>query len=119
MLVLALLQLGSALHFMLVPHTFSAALGGVVHVHTGSAARAEPRAHAHGAQAPAWVADAPACAAEACPFASAPQGSLARAAAPVSGAVAFGAPSLLSAAEARSPHARRVFLSAPKTSPPV
>jgi hypothetical protein len=115
----ALLQLASALHFTLVPHSFSAALGGIVHVHGGSDARAEPRALTRAARSPAFVADAQSCAVDLCPFADAPHGSLPSVAARVSGSAAFGAACLLSEADARSPHARRVFSSAPKTSPPV
>jgi hypothetical protein len=117
--LVALLQLTSALHFTLVPHTFSAALGGVVHVHGDSPARAEPRLFTRHAHSPTLVAAALSCVTDLCPFADAPHGSVPCAAATVSGTAAFGAPSLLGEAEARSPNTRRVFLSAPKTSPPV
>jgi hypothetical protein len=120
-LFIAVLQLASALHFTLVPHTFSAALGGVVHVHGSSESQLARQALAHGprAHAQAFAADAPSCVVDLCPFADAPHNSLPCVAAVVSGAAAFGAAGLLSEAEARSPSARRVFLSAPKTSPPV
>jgi hypothetical protein len=118
-LLLTLLQLTSALHFTLVPHTFSAALGGVVHVHGELGVRAEPRAVTRGGHSPALVAGEPSCAVELCPFADATHGSLPDVGAEVSGVAAFGAPSLLGEADARSPDARRVFPSAPKTSPPV
>jgi hypothetical protein len=118
-LLIALLQLTTALHFTLVPHTFSAALGGVVHVHGKAGLRTELPAATRGGRSQALVADALSCALDVCPFADAAHGSLPCAAATVSGAVAFGAPGLLSEAAARSPRTRRVFLSAPKTSPPV
>jgi hypothetical protein len=116
--LIALLQLASALHFTLVPHTFSAALGGVVHVHDDSGARLQPRAMARSARSQ-LVPGAPACAPELCPFADAPHGSLPSVAATISGAARFGAPSLLGEADARTADTRRVFASAPKTSPPV
>ncbi len=118
-LLITLLQLASALHFTLVPHTFSAALGGVVHVHAESGARAAPRVAKHNARSPEIVADALSCLVDICPFADAPHGSLPCGAATVSGAAEFGAPGLLSEADARAANARRVFPSAPKTSPPV
>jgi hypothetical protein len=115
-LVIVLLQFASALHFTLVPHTFSAALGGVVHVHGGTRAHASsPRRGA----TPELLADAASCVVDICPFADAPHGSLPCAPATLSGVAAFGSPCLLTEAEARSPSARRVFLSAPKTSPPA
>jgi hypothetical protein len=119
--LIAVLQLTSALHFTLVPHTFSAALGGVVHVHGGSSeARASSsRPRSHGPHAPVIVADALSCAVDRCPFADAPHGLPQLAAAMVSGRAQFGAPGLLTEQEARSANARRVFSSAPKTSPPV
>ena len=120
--LIATLQLASALHFTLVPHTFSASLGGVVHVHGASErsqARAEPRVVKPHVQARMFATGSPSCAVDLCPFADAPHGSPACVAATVSGVAAFGAPALLSKAEARSPLARRVFLGAPKTSPPV
>jgi hypothetical protein len=119
-LSIAVLQLASALHFTLVPHTFSAALGGVVHVHASSAgSRVAPQTLGRSSHAQALVADALSCVVDLCPFADAPHNSLPCVAATVSGAAAFGSVGLLSEAEARSPSARRVFLSAPKTSPPV
>ena len=117
-LLIALLQLSSALHFTLVPHTFSAALGGIVHVHAESIAHADG-ARSHSAKSQSLVADALSCAVDLCPFVDAPHASPPHLAASLSGAATFGATSLLSEAEARSPNARRVFLSAPKTSPPV
>ena len=120
--LVASLQLSSALHFTLVPHTFSAALGGVVHVHgvgTRGRARAEPPAIARAAQPTVITTDALSCAVDRCPFADAPHASPACLAARVSGVAAFGAPALLNEAVARSPNTGRVFPSAPKTSPPV
>jgi hypothetical protein len=117
--LVALLQLTSALHFTLVPHTFSLALGGVVHEHGDagtSAQRSAPTLHGH---AQTLVAGASSCALDRCPFADAPHGSPPFLASTVSGVARFGAPALLAAAEARSPSARRVFLSAPQTSPPI
>ena len=116
--LIALLQLASALHFTLVPHTFSAALGGVVHVHEDSGARLQPRALARHAQSQLDP-GAPACAQELCPFADAPHSSLPSVAATVCGTARFGAPGLLGEADARSADTGRVFASAPKTSPPV
>jgi hypothetical protein len=115
---LMLLQLSSALHFTLVPHTFSAALGGVVHVHGPSRARAAPRA-ARAPHSQTLVADALSCAVDVCPFADAPHGSLPFLAQAASHAATFGAAALLNETEPRSETARRVFLSAPKTSPPI
>jgi len=116
---LVLLQLSCALHFTLVPHTFSAALGGVVHVHGSSRARVAPRGVARAPHSPALVADALSCAVDVCPFADAPHGSLPFLAQAASHAATFGATSLLSETEPRAETARRVFLSAPKTSPPI
>lgn len=119
-LLIALLQLSSALHFTLVPHTFSAALGGIVHVHAESLAPTDgARAPGHGTKSPSFVADALSCVVDLCPFVDAPHASPPNLAASISGAATFGRTSSLTEAEARSPNARRVFLSAPKTSPPV
>jgi hypothetical protein len=118
-LSIAVLQLASALHFTLVPHTFSAALGGVVHVHGSSESPVAPQTLGRSSRTQALVADALSCVVDLCPFADAPHNSWPCAAATVSGAAAFGSVGQLSEAEARSPSARRVFLSAPKTSPPV
>lgn len=112
----ALLQLVSVLHFTLVPHTFSAALGGVVHVHGGARASAEPK---RAPRTPAIAQSSVSCAVDVCPYADAPGGSLPCDPPSVSGAVAFGEARLLAKAEARSASTRRVFLSAPKTSPPA
>jgi hypothetical protein len=112
----ALLQLVGALHYSLVQHGYSAALGGVVHLHARAAAK--PRARV--AQAVALVsAEAPSCGAELCSVASAPQSPALYFEAAVAGHVSFGEARLLGRALARSAEARRVILSAPKTSPPV
>jgi hypothetical protein len=113
-----LLQLASALHFTLVPHSFSAALGGVVHVHGASQSRTEPRL-GHNQRSQAFVSDALSCAVDVCPFADAPHGSLPFAPSAVSGTATFGAATLLTETEPQHGAAWRVFLTAPKTSPPV
>ncbi len=114
--LVTLLQLASALHFTLVPHTFSAALGGVVHLHLDARAAAEPK---RAARTPALDQTSASCATDVCPYADAPSSSLPCEPPAVSGVVAFGEARLLAKAEARVANARRVFLSAPKTSPPV
>ena len=114
--LIALLQLTSVLHFTLVPHTFSAALGGVVHVHGGKAASAEPQRVAH---TPAALPSTASCAVDVCPYADAPSSSLPCEPAELSGLVSFGEARLLAKAEARAERARLLFPSAPKTSPPV
>jgi hypothetical protein len=121
-LLVVFLQLSSALHFTLVPHSYSAALGGLVHVHGEAAAQPHARvfgAEAYGQHAQTLVAGTLSCGADRCPFADAPHISVPQFASSVSGVASFGAARSLSAAEARSPSARRVFSTAPKTSPPV
>jgi len=113
--LVTLLQLVSALHFTLVPHTFSAALGGVVHVHAARTAVQPKRV----ARAPAIAASATSCAVDVCPYADAPSSSAPCDPPAAAGAVAFGEARLLAKAEARAASSRRVFLSAPKTSPPA
>ena len=118
--VLTALQLLSALHFTLVPHTFSAALGGVVHMHGASpAVRTEPRTRTPNVRTETIAPDSLSCAVDLCPYADAPHGSLPGVEATVSGVVVFGTPRLLSEAPARSARTWRVFSNAPKTSPPV
>src|SRR5450432_2944920 len=68
-LLITLLQVLGALHFALVPHSFSAALGGVVHVHGESALLGAPRAFARESANLALVAADAACIADLCPFA--------------------------------------------------
>jgi hypothetical protein len=124
--LVTLLQVAGALHFSLVPHTFSAALGGVVHlhVHGGSSAEASPRLSDRAASRPgspgaSLVADALSCTADLCPAADVPPCSLLASASLATGWVSFGEARLLGERAARSPESQRVFLSAPKTSPPV
>ena len=114
-LAVALLQLVGALHYSLVQHGYSAALGGVVHLHARAAAKSRARV----AQVALVSAEAPACGAELCSVASAPQSPALYFEAAVAGHVSFGQARLLGRALARSAGARRVILSAPKTSPPV
>jgi hypothetical protein len=116
--LIALLQLASALHFTLVPHTFSAALGGVVHVHDGAAARFQPGAPARNTRAE-MVSGAPTCSMELCPFADAPHGTLQVGMATLSGLARFGSSGMLTEGDAREASSRHVLSSAPKTSPPV
>ena len=118
-LLVVALQVLSALHFTLVRHGYSAALGGVVHVHTSvRAAQKEPPKVAQ-ARTAALVADVPACSAELCPDCTAPQGPAPHFELLATGSVAFGDVRLLSERVACASNSRRVFLSAPKTSPPV
>ncbi|HEY5374496.1 MAG TPA: hypothetical protein VIK01_12480 [Polyangiaceae bacterium] len=114
--LVTLLQIVGALHFALVPHTFSAALGGVVHVH--AAAGAQPSANRESRIA-SLVAGALSCTSDLCPTADVPPSSLLGGAAIATGWVRFGAACLLGERAACSPESQRVFLSAPKTSPPV
>ncbi len=117
----ALLQLAGALHYSLVQHGYSAALGGVVHLHASSRAE-KPQARVTRVTAPGVAlvsAEAPACGTELCSVASAPQSPALYFEPTVVGHVSFGEARLLGRALARSAEARRVFLSAPKTSPPV
>ncbi|HYQ01287.1 MAG TPA: hypothetical protein VER96_21595 [Polyangiaceae bacterium] len=117
-LVVIVLQVLGALHFTLVQHGYSAALGGVVHVH--AAARAEQKLPNRVAPRTATlVADLPACSAELCPEGNAPQSSAPQFELLATGFVAFGEARLLSERAASSGKSLRVFLSAPKTSPPV
>ncbi len=117
-LVVIALQVLGALHFSLVRHGYSAALGGVVHVH--SAARAEkPQAKSTGQRAIALSAETPACGSELCPVGNAPAGFAPRIQLLVAGAIAFGEARLLRERTASISASRRLFSSAPKTSPPV
>jgi hypothetical protein len=117
-LVVIVLQVLGALHFTLVRHGYSAALGGVVHVH--SSARAErPRAKISTPATSASSADVPSCGAELCPVGNAPQAWAPRIELLATGLIAFGEARLLCKRAAHSNQSQRVFLSAPKTSPPV
>lgn len=115
-----LLQVVGALHFALVPHGFSASLGGVVHVHQGGKAvtrGASPPSHDERSHAVA--SDGLSCSADLCTVADAPNSAPPEFSLEVSGAVAFGAVRLLAEPSVAATDARRVRLSAPKTSPPV
>lgn len=118
-LVVIVLQVLSALHFTLVRHGYSAALGGVVHVHasTLTAQKSVPKRVLPGTAA--FVPDTPTCSAELCPDGNAPQGTVPHFELHAAGSVAFGQVRLLTERTARTSESRRVFLSAPKTSPPV
>jgi len=117
-LIVLFLQLVGALHFTLVRHGYSAALGGVVHVH-GLAARPPQTSPPPAERRPALSAGIPSCGAELCPLATAPHAAVPNLSLPASGDVDFGEARLLGAGAARSPLSRRVFRSAPKTSPPA
>jgi hypothetical protein len=117
-LVVIALQVLSALHFSLVRHGYSAALGGIVHVH-GSVRADKPQAKSPARGSAALSADAPSCGAELCPVGNAPAASAARIELPVAGFIAFGEARLLRERAASTSASLRVFLSAPKTSPPV
>jgi len=118
-LAVIVLQLVSALHFALVRHGYSAALGGVVHVH--ASARAERRSPTKAAtpRTTTLTADAPSCGTELCPVGNAPHGSAPRIELLAAGVIAFGEARLLSERAAHARETQRVFLSAPKTSPPA
>ena len=118
--LVTLLQVLGALHFALVPHTFSAALGGVIHVHAEARmAAGKPDTTQRAEGVAALVSDAASCTVDSCPVADAPAGSVLPSAAVATGWVSFGAPSLLGEHAAQLAVGRRIFLSAPKTSPPV
>jgi hypothetical protein len=123
--LVTLLQIAGALHFALVPHAFSVALGGVVHVHAvtrphAAAPRTERAASPnHESGGASLVAALLSCAVDLCPTADVPASSLLGSASAATGWVSFGNVRLLGERAACSPEAQRVFLSAPKTSPPV
>ena len=118
MLVIALQVIG-ALHFTLVRHGYSAALGGVVHVHALSRAELKPPALVSESHTATLTSDVPACSAEECPVGNAQHGWAPRVVPSPSGIIAFGEARLLCKRAARSSDTGRVFRSAPKTSPPV
>lgn len=118
-LVVIALQVIGALHFTLVRHGYSAALGGVVHVHASARAEQRSRAKAVAARTTAVTSDVPACAAELCPDANAPHDPAQRIESLFTGLIAFGGARLLSESAGASSESLRVILSAPKTSPPV
>ncbi|HEY4103473.1 MAG TPA: hypothetical protein VGM44_06260 [Polyangiaceae bacterium] len=117
--LLVFLQLASALHFTLVRHTFSAALGGVVHVHGETRREPAQRVSIQRSHARELTNASASCLIDICPYADAAHGSLPETASRLSGVAHFGEPRLLGAAEAESPRSRRMLQSAPKTSPPV
>jgi len=118
-LVVIVLQLLGALHFGLVRHGFSAALGGVVHVHAFSRSEARAQVKSAASRGPALTAAVPSCGAELCPVGSAQHGSAPRFEPLAAGVITFGEARLLGERAACASESRRVFLSAPKTSPPV
>ena len=118
-LLVVLLQVVGALHFALIQHGYSASLGGVVHFHASAKTEQQPAARALRAPGPALVADSLSCTTDRCPAADAPHGSLPRVELQATGYVGFGEVRLLAEGCAHSPESRRLFLSAPKTSPPV
>ena len=120
-LAVIVLQVVGALHFTLVRHGYSAALGGVVHVHASARAEQKLQPKLVAPQAPTTAArsDAPSCAAELCPDANAPRASAPRFQLLLAGVIAFGDARLLSERAASSSESLPVLLSAPKTSPPA
>jgi len=118
-LAVIVLQVIGALHFTLVRHGYSSALGGVVHVHASARAEQKPRVKLPAPTTTALVPDAPGCAGELCPDGNAPHAFAPPIEQLATGWVAFGEARLLSEREASTSASRRVFLSAPKTSPPV
>ena len=117
-LVVIVLQVVGALHFSLVRHGYSAASGGIVHVHASSRAERAPSSKLAGSRAMTLAAEAPSCGTEPCQVANAPHGSAPRVELLAAGMVAFGEAKLLCERSACSSESRRVFSSAPKTSPP-
>jgi hypothetical protein len=115
------LQVLGALHFSLVSHGYSAALGGVVHVHASSLARAEAKSapRPRSSAPPSAISGTPACSADLCSAANAPQSVAPHFEAPDAGTVPFGDVRLLNELRVSPRALRRVLLGAPKTSPPV
>ena len=118
-LAVIVLQLVGALHFSLVRHGYSAALGGIVHLHAVSRSEHRPQAKDTAPRTTALTADVPACGAELCPVGDAPSGSAPRFEPLAGGVIAFGEVRLLGKRAECSSESSRVFLSAPKTSPPA
>ena len=116
--LVTLLQLVGALHFALVPHGFSASLGGVVHVHGKALTQAKQATPSDG-QSHAVAGDALSCSADLCTAADTPHGAPPEFSLQLAGMVAFGAVQLIAEPSAIERDSRRVFLSAPKTSPPA
>ena len=118
-LAVIVLQVVGALHFTLVRHGYSAALGGVVHVHALSRAEPKPQTKRAAPRTTTLTADSPSCGAELCPVGNAQHGSAPRIELFAAGVISFGEARLLCKQAACSNKSQRVFLSAPKTSPPV
>ena len=118
-LALIVLQVLAALHFTLVRHGYSAALGGVVHVHALSRAEQKPPTKRAASPASTLTTDSPICGAELCPVGNAQHGWAPRFELLAAGAITYGEARLLCKRAACSSESQRVFLSAPKTSPPV
>lgn len=118
-LVVIVLQVLGALHFTLVRHGYSAALGGVVHVHASARAEQKPRSKLTPLRTLAVVADSAVCDSELCPEGNVPQSPAPHIQLLATGWIAFGSVRLLSEQATHPSESRRVFLSAPKTSPPV
>lgn len=112
-----LLQLFTALHFALVPHGFTADLGGFVHVHAratqASSSASRPARHVSVVSGSAW------CTPDSCPIGFAGPVSALPASASLSGLIAL--PVVVAVPpRQRDPIGRaRVLSNAPKTSPPV
>ena len=118
-LAVIVLQVLGALHFTLVRHGYSAALGGVVHVHALSRAEPSSQAKRVAPRTTALTADVPSCGAELCPVGTAPHDAAPRIELLAAGVITFGEARLLCKRAACSSESQRVFLSAPKTSPPA
>ena len=118
-LLVTLLQVVGALHFALVPHAYSASLGGVVHVHAAAPRAQTPNTRAHRSAAPALSTDTLSCIADRCPVADAPHSAAPDLELQATGYVAFGDVRLLSERGTHATLSLRLFLNAPKTSPPV
>jgi len=118
-LVVIALQVLGALHFTLVRHGYSAAVGGVVHVHAPARSEQPPAPKLSSRRTSALIADTRTCSAELCPDGNAPPGSAPHFEPSASSAAAFGEARLLSEGEACGARSLRVFLCAPKTSPPA
>ena len=117
---IALLQVVGALHFWLVPHAFSAALGGVVHVHSAAPSETQAPGSGRARDEPggSLTAGTLSCLTDTCPFADAPAGTPLVANHEATAEVTFGPSALLAAADSSARPRARVLSSAPKTSPP-
>lgn len=119
-LLIAGLQLVGALHFSLVSHGYSAALGGVVHVHSAAVSKPEARSTPRPSNSsPRMLAGAPSGNADLCAVANAPQSVAPGFEAPDAGPVVFGLARLLNELRVAPLATRRALLGAPKTSPPA